>query len=116
VKALFVSLLLLAACGGGGGGGGTTCPNDLPRTCPNPAPSYSSQVVPVLQNYCTKCHSAGGIEAAIPLTDYQHVFQYRQVILDQVYHCVMPVPPNPVPNSADRAVLLGWLVCGAPNN
>jgi hypothetical protein len=52
----------------------------------------------------------------MPFTSYQAVFNSRGLILDQVYHCVMPPAGNPAPDAQERALLLRWLVCGAPNN
>ncbi len=52
----------------------------------------------------------------MPFTSYQAVFNSRGLILDQVYHCVMPPAGNPAPDAQERALLFGWLLCGAPNN
>jgi hypothetical protein len=113
VKTVFLALLLVAACGGSGG---ISCPNDLPPACPSPAPKYRTEVAPVIANHCLTCHGPGGQEAVLPFTTYQQVFNSRGTILNQVYHCVMPPEGNPAPDSQQRSLLLGWLVCGAPNN
>ncbi len=113
MRTVLVALILLAGCGGGSG---VSCPNDLPNGCPDPAPSYRNQVAGVIANRCLSCHSPGGQEASMPFTSYQAVFNSRGLILDQVYHCVMPPAGNPAPDAQERALLLGWLVCGAPNN
>jgi hypothetical protein len=91
------------------------CPNDLPAACPSPQPSYSSQVAPVIQNYCLKCHSGAGPGIG-DFRTYPSVFANRQAILTQFYSCRMPPQGEPQPGSQERALLLGWLVCGAPNN
>jgi len=113
VRTVLVALILLAGCGGGSG---VSCPNDLPNGCPDPAPSYRNQVAGVIANRCLSCHSPGGQEASMPFTSYQAVFNSRGLILDQVYHCVMPPAGNPAPDAQERALLFGWLLCGAPNN
>jgi hypothetical protein len=91
------------------------CPTDLPQSCPaSGAPSYQSDVAPILAARCVSCHSAGGIEANAPLDTYAAVYARRGPVLDQVYACKMPqdAPLSP----ADRQTLLTWLVCDAPNN
>jgi mono/diheme cytochrome c family protein len=113
VRTIFVALVLLSACGGTNG---TSCPNDLPPGCPSPVPSYQNQVASVIASRCVSCHGPGGQNAALPFTTYQQVFNSRIAILNQVYHCVMPPAGNPAPDAQQRALLLGWLVCGAPDN
>jgi len=102
---------VLAACGGS-----KVCPNDLPSSCPSPAPSYSSAISSLISAYCLSCHSPGGQEAVIPFTSYQSVYIERSPILDQVYACNMPPTANLQLTAQERSQLLGWLVCGAPNN
>ncbi len=109
----------------GGGGGSNPCPNDLPASCPTPAPSYAADVVPVIQQYCFPCHASGGIEAQhFDYSTYAGVYASRAVVLTQVNDCLMP-PSAPVPGVDGgttpltieaRLALLGWLVCGAPDN
>jgi hypothetical protein len=103
--------LALAACGSSGG----TCPNDLPMTCPSAVPSYTNDVAPIIQAHCVKCHSAGGVEYSRPLDTYAGVTAQTGV-LDQVYACRMPPAPEAPLTSAERAKLLGWIVCDSPRN
>lgn len=114
MKAVVLSFVIaaLAACGSSG----PSCPNDLPASCPSPAPSYQSMIAPLISARCLICHSPGGQEASIPFTTYQNVFAERSPMLNQVYACYMP-PTGAQPLSAqERNQLLTWLVCGAPNN
>jgi len=113
VRTILIALVLLAACGGSES---VSCPNDLPQGCPSPVPSYRDQVAAVIGNRCGSCHAPGGQEASLPFTTYPQVFGSRSTILNQVYHCVMPPAGNPAPDAQQRALLLGWLVCGAPDN
>jgi uncharacterized membrane protein len=103
--------LLCAACGGPD----VSCPNDS-LACPSPAPSYSTSVSAIFQNRCLSCHSPGGQAASKPFTTYQEVYSNRSAILNQVYACRMPLAGAPQPTLQERTQLLGWLVCGAPNN
>jgi hypothetical protein len=116
--------VFLVACGGGAGvDGGAThldagagCPNDLPASCPQAVPLYSTGTSPVLRELCVGCHSAGGEAANRPLDTYAAVFSRRSSVLNQVNACVMPPPGHPQPSPVQRQALLEWLVCGAPDN
>jgi hypothetical protein len=79
-------------------------------------PSYKNDVAPIIQARCLKCHSPGGQEAVRDYTTYQGVYFYRQSILTRVHDCTMPPQGESPPDSQERALLFGWLVCGAPNN
>lgn len=106
-----VAALGLAACGGGG-----SCPNDLPSSCPSPAPSYANDVAPIVSAHCLKCHGPGGVSANIALGDYPSISARRSQVLNQIYACRMPPPGEQPLTSDERQTLLGWLVCGAPEN
>ena len=112
MRAALVCAVVLAGCGSSG----PPCANDLPATCPSPQPSYATDVAPIIQAHCLKCHAPGGQEASKDFTTYQHVFDQRLAILNQFYSCRMPPDGEPRPTSQERALLLGWLVCGSPNN
>jgi hypothetical protein len=97
--------------------GAPSCPNDLPTSCPDPPPSYASDIAPLLEQRCFPCHDSDG--AAGPLleyTSYDSVYQNRQAILSQVYGCRMPPPDAGQPTPSEREQLLDWLVCHAPDN
>ena len=108
---LGLGVAAFAACGGS-----KDCPNDLPSSCPSPAPSYSSTIAPLISAYCLVCHSPGGQEAVIPFTSYQNIYVERSPMLDQIYACNMPPSGTLQLTAQERSQLLGWLVCGAPNN
>jgi hypothetical protein len=92
------------------------CPNDLPASCVTPAPSYETDVSPVIAAYCLTCHSPGGQEASYPLVTYDQVYATRSQVLDQIYSCRMPPNGQAQPTEAERLLVLQWLVCGAPQN
>ena len=81
-----------------------------------PMPSYQNDVAPIFANRCTACHSPTGQEPTRLLTDYADVFAQRSAVLTQVYGCLMPPAGAMAPSASERALLLDWLVCGAPNN
>jgi hypothetical protein len=92
------------------------CPDDQ-ATCPVSPPSWATQVQPIVQKGCFPCHADGG--AAGPQFDYSTYAgvhrAYTEMIV-QLSACNMP-PADAAPLSGDdRATLLAWLGCRAPNN
>lgn len=113
------------APGAGCGSSGQTpvpdgsCPMDLPASCPTPAPSYATQVGPIIQTYCVPCHSPSGIEPTLPFSTYADITAASDRpmrMLLQLHACQMPPPYATQLPEADRVTLLGWLVCHAPDN
>ena len=104
--------LVLAACGGDGG----ACPKDTPSSCPQPAPSYATDVSSIIETYCNDCHSPTGQAPDRPFQTYSQVFARRTSILSFTASCQMPPSDFPQPTEAERVALLGWLACGAPDN
>jgi hypothetical protein len=93
-----------------------SCPRDEPASCPATPPSYTSDIAPLIQQYCSQCHNPQGSAFDQPLSTYSDLFARRQDALDQLYNCAMPMEPAPQPTVADRVTILTWFVCGAPNN
>lgn len=118
----------LSACGNGNHGPGDlgangpdmtipeNCPSDLPAACPSPSPSWDGGVQALIDAKCVVCHKPGGLAFDKPFTDYAKVYASRGVMLDQVYSCYMPPPDAGQLAPSERQELLGWFVCGAPNN
>lgn len=110
---LTVALLLAAACDEPEV---LSCPDDLPAAC-EVAPSWSAEVAPTFARTCGPCHGPGGVEAAKPLVAHADVSARRTSVLSQVYHCQMPGPDaGAALTDGERALVLQWLVCGAPDN
>ena len=92
-----------------------SCPADVPDACPTPVPSYATTVVPILDAKCNGCHTGG--EGPWPLTNHQHVVDWRAQVLSEVAECTMPPPLSTTRlTDAERTTLIDWLVCGAPGN
>ncbi len=109
---------ILVAAGAAGCTGGATqsdCPSDLPMSCPAGAAGYQATIAPLIESRCMPCHGPGGASGHL-LQTYQEVYDLRGVVLDQVYSCRMPQAGATPLTSTERAALLGWLVCGAPND
>jgi len=90
-----------------------SCPNDLPA-CPGTPPSYQTDIAPIIEHSCLSCHDTDKVASARLLTDYNSLFTLRTQILNQVSDCSMPPPEGAPLTDTERATLLGWLACGAP--
>jgi len=109
---VLLGAVLLISCGGSV----ADCPNDLPAACPSPVPSHATDVKPIITAHCLKCHAPGGQGSSKDLTTYANASTQKQAVLTQSYSCRMPPQGEPRPTAGERALLLGWLVCGSPNN
>jgi len=112
---------VVAGCGpsDGTGGGAKGCKPGLPTTdaCAANAPSYASAIAPLVKERCLSCHFAGNPNSSVVLETQVEISQRAQLVETQVYRCSMPPPGEATPLADDeRAELLQWLVCGAPNN
>lgn len=116
-----VTLVSLASCGNAGDHPADTaqvCPGGLPSSanCSTEAPSYSAKIAPIVSERCLTCHFAGNTISGTALADQASLYNYRSIVLTQVYQCRMP--PTGVDNltTPERALLLQYLVCNAPDN
>jgi mono/diheme cytochrome c family protein len=94
------------------------CPNLLPASaeaCSTALPSYSADIAPIFTASCISCHGVDGGPSYYPLTTYAESASVRTQILEQVLVCLMPPSPA-VLSDAERAAVLTWVSCGAPNN
>jgi hypothetical protein len=98
-------------------GGAGSCPSDLPSSAAcGDVPSYRLDVAPIVDERCNLCHFPGNSQSEDVFTDHGDIFPQRQTVLTRIYSCVMPPEDAPALTAAERATLLEWLVCGAPDN
>jgi hypothetical protein len=94
-----------------------TCLGTPPKSCPATVPSYKTDVIPVLTAKCNNCHVGG--RGPWPLTNHTDIVDWLPQIQSDVEHCSMP-PTNldggVALTAEERELLLGWALCGAPNN
>jgi hypothetical protein len=124
------------ACSSNNSGGGTSdedsgtsnnsCPA-LPTTCPSTAPSFKTDVDPLIVTYCYQCHSTssgvgwnGGKYDWTQLSNLQANGANIATQVTEGNMCNMPyVPDNPtsLPTAAERTTIAEWAgPCMAPNN
>jgi hypothetical protein len=96
--------------------GVSSCANDLPTSCPSPAPSWDGGIEALISAKCLPCHNPSGQAYSVPLTDYSSVYARRDIVLNQVYSCAMPPAGADPLDGGERQTLVGWLNCGSPNN
>jgi mono/diheme cytochrome c family protein len=93
------------------------CPNDNP-SCPDPAPSYASDIGPLIGTYCARCHSPDGSNAGLPLQSYDEVTAKQQIahVLFQISSCRMPPSNEAQPSADERRLILSWFACCAASD
>lgn len=80
-------------------------------------PSYGDAIAPIVSGKCNQCHTDGGPGMGkFDFSTYSNVYADRQSMLDQIYACRMPPSDASALTDAERAALLDWFVCHAPNN
>jgi uncharacterized membrane protein len=94
------------------------CTAGLPSDsdCATAAPSYSADIAPLVSARCLECHEAGNKTSPVVLETRAQIYNQRQLVETQVYRCAMPPSDGTPLASSERALLLKWLVCGAPDN
>jgi hypothetical protein len=113
IAASLLGIVVAADCSSGGSEA-ATCPNDYPSACLAPGPSFANDVSPLIHANCTPCHGPG--QQVPTLSTYSDVMHAGTLIATQVFQCRMPPAPRAPLTSQQRQTLLGWLVCGAPDN
>ena len=86
-----------------------------PTECPSPPPLYAD-VAPIVGQRCAgPCHDGLLAEGPWPLTDYEHVADWADVIRGELLRCTMPPADSGVTMTLDeRLALLTWIRCGHP--
>ncbi len=114
---LALFLLTVAACPGTqstpDGGTPFVCEPVGAITCPTPAPSYSTDVAPVLRARCVICHN-GTPEGPWPLQTYTDVADWYDTVRDDVNDCSMPPSDAGILSVEEKQVILRWIACGLP--
>jgi len=88
------------------------CDTVAPTVCMMNPPTYA-EVRPLFEQHCVPCHNGTGSEW--PMTQYQHIFDWKNEIRGDVLNCVMPPYDGGVPMpTADRQKMLEWIRCDLP--
>jgi len=115
VRRVFLNLApmaVIAACAGADPPNEFVC-NATPATeCPTPAPTYAD-VKPILERQCENCHSDTST-GPWPLTTYQDVVDWYDLVREDVLRCSMPPRDSPPLTRAESRAILEWIECGYP--
>ena len=99
---------------------GPVCPDIVQAvTCPVPTPSYTTEILPLVEKYCYGCHGPGGVEqSTIDFSTRQGIAMAGPTLGYELQNCLMPLPDaGAQPTVAEREAIIDWaLTCGAPNN
>jgi hypothetical protein len=98
--------------------GAGQCTTVTPASCPTPIPSYAQDVVPVLNAKCNGCHTGATSTSPWALTAWVDVNAWALSLAHDLLTCTMPPADAGAPalTKAETDALLGWIVCGAPDN
>lgn len=107
-------LLTAAGCGGDSSGG--TCAAEVPASCPSDAPSYKTDVAPILQAKCVTCHSPTGQESGRPFDTYAGVQAEISEMKNEISNCEMPPAGSGELTAAEANTILSWIVCGGKDD
>ena len=88
----------------------------IATACPTPAPTFSGDVLPLMNARCGKCHSHNNDAGLWPLDDWQTISDWQSTILDVLRNCSQPPPEAQPLTRTEREAIEGWIMCGAQNN
>jgi hypothetical protein len=94
------------------------CTAEVPDACPSKPPSYTTDVIPILNAKCASggCHD-GHDGGPWPLTNHEDVDHWRAFIISDLAKCSMPPATSSMRiTESEQKTLIDWLVCGAPVN
>lgn len=116
MKLIFLALLLV---GCDGSPPTSECVSIDASTCVGTGPSYSKDVVPILNRSCNQpCHYDG--TGVWPLTNYDDVHDWASLLYGDMATCAMPPADAGMPlvtiTTAERATIMQWIACDAGNN
>ena len=94
------------------------CNATIPKACTT-APSYATEIAPLVKRSCVTCHAVNGSASDRDLSTYKNLLKLETTSLVQVADCLMPpsdAGADAMLSPSDRTELLQWFICGSPNN
>ena len=88
---------------------------ELARSCSPGDPTYAAQVRPLVDRYCSSCHSASGDAGEEhDFTQPALLHAQQRLVSARLRAHSMPPRTSPQPDAAEVALLAHWADCGAP--
>jgi hypothetical protein len=112
ILSLLIAVVLYTACKKSSDDNGNNPPNNATCTI-----SFASRVTTIVQTNCAYsvgCHGAGSTNSGGPLANHSQIFNRRSNIRAAVQAGTMP--QGATLSASDKADLISWIDCGAPNN
>jgi hypothetical protein len=83
-----------------------------PPPCTTDRPDYEAEVAPLVERYCTSCHSPGGDAGdEHDFTDLQLLRSQHKLVSARLRVHSMPPTTSPQPSEEERARLRRWADC-----
>jgi len=94
------------------------CTATLPDSadCATAAPSYATDIAPLVKTHCSDCHFTGNRNSTVVLETGAQVQKNSRLVEAQLYRCAMPPADGTALTDDEREMFLKWIVCGAPDN
>ncbi len=86
---------------------------DFVGTAEVPAVTYTADIAPIMENYCTGCHDANSPAGGIPLTTYSEVKSMSSLCNSDIKSDAMPPGSNKL-SAAEKQKFQDWIDAGKP--
>lgn len=91
-----------------------------PDSCQMPAPTFSKDIQPIVNQTCAPCHFDGGtavLRVRYDYSTYEGIHRAGSLVESQLLGCYMPLDGGNAPlTKAEGDTILNWIVCGEPDN
>lgn len=86
--------------------------------CDTVAISFASDIKPIIDANCVRCHAPGGEQESSPLLTYDDLKKYTSDgdLTDRTSGTVGLMPPDGKMNECNVTMIKAWVDAGAPNN
>jgi hypothetical protein len=91
-----------------------SCDFSPPEACSAPDRGFAT-VMPVIERACGSCHDGADPAGPWPLTSYEDVTDWADLVRTDLSNCAMPPPASGVAlSTAERGAIIDWILCGSP--
>ncbi len=90
-----------------------SCDFSPPEVCSAPDRGFAT-VMPAIDRACGSCHDGADPDGPWPLTTYEDVADWADVVRTDLSNCAMPPPDSGITLSdAERRAIIDWILCGS---